>query len=459
MPAARFGTRDALFLVVVLVAASATRAGYLLQCADDPGRPPPVQVQDDETALDLNRGDNARPTDRDLLVENLREARWYGGPAPLADIQEKTAYIAPGYCWLVAWLAAVQGDAELTTRSVRWIQCVLAIATVGLYFLFARLQTGSVFVALVTGLLAAMHPFWIVNCAELQDGTLATFLLAACLFLGTAASQRSRPASSLLLGFMLAGLALVRAALLPYAFVACLWFLLRCRSLPRGWLCALLVFLGFANGLTPWLARNVMVFGDVVPVTDAALVHLWIGNNDKANGGPQNEQTLRAALPPEHLRMLLAEPNQARRYRLLAGDLRASVEDDQVDTLEKRLRAGVCFLFGQAWLKRDRLWHGNGALPEWAGHAFPLALAVMLLVMVLFAPLGWRWSYGYRREASLASLALIWIPLPYVLGHADHYAGPRLPLDGVLLYFTAFALAWMLPPVARLVVAQGNEQE
>ena len=48
------------------------------------------------------------------------------------------------------------------------------------------------------------------------------------------------------------------------------------------------------------------------------------------------------------------------------------------------------------------------------------------------------------------SLAAIWIPLPYVLGHAEALSGPRLPLDGVLLCYAAFALACLLPARWRL---------
>ena len=61
--------------------------------------------------------------------------------------------------------------------------------------------------------------------------------------------------------------------------------------------------------------------------------------------------------------------------------------------------------------------------------------------------LGWRWSYGWRRLAMPASLALIWVPLPYLFGHAEALHGPRLPLDGVLLCYAAFALMCMTPTV------------
>src|SRR5205823_14454370 len=55
-----------------------------------------------------------------------------------------------------------------------------------------------------------------------------------------------------------------------------------------------------------------------------------------------------------------------------------------------------------------------------------------LLALCLLSLLGWRWTYAWRREARLATLAAVWIPLPYLLGHAGALWGPRLPLDGVL---------------------------
>jgi hypothetical protein len=48
-----------------------------------------------------------------------------------------------------------------------------------------------------------------------------------------------------------------------------------------------------------------------------------------------------------------------------------------------------------------------------------------------------------------ASLAAFWIPLPYVLSHAEALSGARLPLDGVLLSLAAFAVACFLPVVGR----------
>jgi hypothetical protein len=192
---------------------------------------------------------------------------------------------------------------------------------------------------------------------------------------------------------------LVRAALLPYAFLACLWFLLHCRNIPRGWVCALLAVLGFGNGLAPWLVRDLQAFGDVMPITDSLYLDLWIGNNSSARGGPQSEQTLREALPPQRLKVILAEPNQARRYNLLADDLKSMVRDNPTGVIEKRLRSGTCFLVGAAWFRDYSMAREpvTPAQPTPLPRGLSLALRLALLVMFTLGLMGWRWSYGWNR--------------------------------------------------------------
>ena len=72
---------------------------------------------------------------------------------------------------------------------VRWIQCGLGILTAGLYFLFARRTFNSRLVGGLAGLLTALYPYWIINTAGINDGTVTTFLLALVLFLGSVAGR------------------------------------------------------------------------------------------------------------------------------------------------------------------------------------------------------------------------------------------------------------------------------
>ena len=69
--------------------------------------------------------------------------------------------------------------------------------------------------------------------------------------------------------------------------------------------------------------------------------------------------------------------------------------------------------------------------------------------MLLLGLLGWRWTYGWRKQSRLAALALLWIPVPYLLSHAEFLSGPRLPLDGILLCYAAFVLVCLVPGMGR----------
>ena len=151
---------------------------------------------------------------------------------------------------------------------------MLAVLTVGCFFLFARRAFHSDLVATLAGVLVAVHPLWVINTAELNDGVLTSFLLGACLALGARAGQQGGAFTSLFFGLALAALALVRAAFLPFAVVALLWFLWECRRLPYGWFAAILALLGFANGLAPWGLHNYQRFERIPSLVGSRAQHL-----------------------------------------------------------------------------------------------------------------------------------------------------------------------------------------
>lgn len=459
----RFTLLDYVVLLILLAGAAAARVWYVSTVTDHGAGPAPLHVEGQPLRVNFPEeiaqlGQKKEPEN---LIANIKDEQSFASLAPLANSAEQTAHFAPGYPWLVALLTRWVDD---PAGILRLIQCGLGTLTVAFYLFFARRAFHSRLVVWLTGLLCAINPFWIANTAELNDGVLATTLLGAVLVLGTRAGQVGGAAASLLYGLALAGLALVRAALLPFTLVGMLWFLLRCRRLRLGWLFALLGFLGFANGLAPWTIRNFQVFHEVVPIADSGLVHLWIGNNERASGGSEDEETLRAALPPGRLTELLAQPNQATRYRMLAQDVCDSVQEDPAGTLQRRVWAGLSFFFGEAWLKGQTAAavrpsppaaraqaDGAPGLPEWLDKMYLGIISGSLLAMFVLGLLGWRWTFAWRRESRLATLAAIWIPLPYILGHAGTLWGPRLPLDGVLLCYVAFALAFLSPGVGRFL--------
>jgi 4-amino-4-deoxy-L-arabinose transferase-like glycosyltransferase len=431
----RFGGGDLALLTAVLVVAAGARIWYLNVCANSARSPGPIRVQE-------------TPPELEDLVGNLKDYRWFGSHVPLAQGEERTAYPSPGYPWFLLGLQA------LPSGSTRWVQCALGTLTAVLYFVFALQAFGNRLVAGLTGLFCALYPFWIINTAQISDGVVTTFLLAACVTFGSRGALTGGVIASVLYGLALGGLALVRAALLPFALVALLWFFFRCRTLRRGWLCALVAFLAFANGLVPWSIRNYKMFGEVVPLSDSAFLHLWVGNNPESTGGPQSDETILktlAATRGEDVAQTAqhyAQLAENKRYQQLGRYVFDQVRADPAGTVKRRLWAGLDFVFGATWFKQGILWQDNGpesgTFPAWLAGSYPAMLYGSLLALLVLGALGWRWSYAWRLESSPASLAVIWLPLPYVLSHAGNLNGPRLPLDGIFLCYSAFALACLV---------------
>jgi hypothetical protein len=448
----RFALVDLILLILVLVVAGAARFWYLSACADGGQRGGTIIVQDPPPKLAGGGAElpgRATPDELDALVHNLKEDRWFASLAPLAEKEELTAHVAPGYPWLVATAEQLAGEALAADRWIRWLQAGLGTLTAGLYFLFARRAFRSQEVGALAGLLCGLYPFWICNTAEINDGTLATFLLAVIIFLGGRGGELGGAFTSLLYGLCLAGLSLVRVTALPFGFAALLWYCYRCRSLHRGWLYALLAFLGFTNGLVPWTLRNLKAFDEVVPIVDSAYLHLWEGNHPGATGGLMSEaERRRAATEAGMLDELLSLP-QADRYRRLAHSVADEMNQHPAETFERRINAALYFLLGEDYFRRRQVWRsdadGAGSLPGFLENQQGVVLFGSLFGMLLLGAIGWRWTHGWRYSSMPASLAVFWLPLPYVLGHAEALHGPRLPLDGVFLCYAAFTLVALIP--------------
>lgn len=444
--ARRFPLADFILLLLIVALAGGIRAGYLAICCDMGRNSGPLRVQDARLPLP---GQDKR-TDLDILIQNVKESSAFSSPAPLSDGAEMTAHTSPGYPWLLGFIARFINPAVFEC-TVRWGQCVLGALTASLYFLFARRAFHNLPVAILTGLFCALHPFWVIDTATIDDGVLVTFLLGAALLFGARGVQASAPFTSLLYGLLLACLALVRAAMLPFAFVAMGWFLWRSREVSRGWLCATLAFLGFANGLVPWTVRNWHLFHEPIPIVDSAYLDLWGGNHPDATGGHVTASDWKTLKSDE-----LAKQPQPRRYAELAPRVLQEIRANPVETVRRRLRALLYFFIGERWFHNGQLAEeipGAAQMPDWLARSQEGILNGTLLAMLLLALLGWRWTFSWRAEAMPSSLAVLWLPLPYLLSHAEALAGPRLPLDGVLLCYAAFALMCFVPGLSRRLLS------
>src|SRR5262249_38742869 len=145
----------------------------------------------------------------------------------------------------------------------------------------------------------------------------------------------------------------------------------------------------------------------------SAYLHLWAGNNPDADGGPLTPKMLGGA--PQDLKKVKEQPE---RYARLAGPVWEEVRNHPAEALRRRLRAGLAFVFGARWFRDGHLAEETspgGAMPGWLAGCYEAVLHGTLLALLVLAALGWRWTYGWRRESLPAALAMVWVPLPYIL--------------------------------------------
>lgn len=431
-----------LLALAVLAAAGAVRFWALSSLAEA-GKEAAWQVQSAAAVLGADG-----KSDQAVLLENLKTRGFVHGfrsHAPLTGQEEDTAHAAPGYPAfraLVEGLAAPQiGFGDSPAQLTRWTQAALGSLTALFVFLAATRAFQSRVVGLLAGAAAIFHPFWVISTPELQDGVLATFLVSFALCLAIRAGQQGGALTCLVLGMALSAAALTRAALLPFAVAMLLWYLWRSRVQANGWLFALVAFFGFLLGMALWGVRCHQQLGAPAPIVTSAWWHLWVGNNPNATGGPASKE-MEAALPADRKEALAKEP-QATRYKLLARDVLEEVENRPQQTLARRAKALLLFFFGATEPKRTNLLgHAEANKPdEWIFNS----LACTLMGMFLLAALGWRWSYGWKSSTAPLAIAMIWIPLPYILAHAEPLHGPRLPLDAALIILAAMAFSCFLP--------------
>ena len=156
-----------------------------------------------------------------------------------------------------------------------------AFGVLGVYLLARELFSASV--AGVSGLLAALHPFFLflaaVPLTETLAITLYTWIALALLRLRASPT----PARAIVAGVLLGLASLNRPQLLGFVPFVIVWAWLALDTDRRRALgTALLVLLAWGLCLAPWTARNYGLFHRVIPVSLQAGSTLYQGNNPYA---------------------------------------------------------------------------------------------------------------------------------------------------------------------------------
>jgi hypothetical protein len=137
--------------------------------------------------------------------------------------------------------------------------------------------------AIATGIAGALHPPFVLFSSDVESETIFIPLLLASGALLLAAADRASTRLALPAGIALGAAALTRPSALALAplLAAPLWDR---RSPPRARsLLAAVAISGFLLALAPWIVRNLVHFGELIPVSDEGGCAFFDGNSHWAN--------------------------------------------------------------------------------------------------------------------------------------------------------------------------------
>jgi hypothetical protein len=207
-----------------------------------------------------------------LLAGRGFSVRFLGADGP-------TSQQAPAYPVLVAGAYALGGAG--TPRALLILelgQAMMGGALVGFVVILAReVAPGRPGVAILAGLIAAVHPTLVYSATHVQVASLASVLLAGCLSWGFRAGRTGSGGDSVAGGLLL-GLLALTDPILALVAPGMAWAIAIGRGPRRSTRLIGLAFASAALCVAPWVARNARVHGEFVPIKSSFGYAFWQGN-------------------------------------------------------------------------------------------------------------------------------------------------------------------------------------
>lgn len=243
-----------------------------------------------------------------LRAQNLEQGRGYV-QAGHDGVVRPTAYQVPGAPLIMAAAIRVLGNSP---RSVRLSAIAFSSLSAPLMLLFA-LEMSPFSVGVLAGIGCAIYPSWLFySPTGYTEPFFIPFLLAA-LWVTAVAVRRGTLPAAFVAGAAWGVAGLVRPLAVPMAGLVALYFLWRKSPAP-----AVLIGLGCALVLSPWLIRNQLVFGHPILANEGGETLL----------GANNPYVL--ANPADH--GLWIPPWQIPEYRAQIAPMKDEVQENKLES-------------------------------------------------------------------------------------------------------------------------------
>lgn len=211
----------------------------------------------------------------EIIATALSLHAGHGFGSPFFSPTGPTAFVAPGYVFVVAGVISVFGTGSIASTVIVALQVLFSLATVWLVMYTARLHFGTR-AANIAGILFALYPSMVVAPVKIGDATLSTLIVAG--FFAAASSLYVARWKFVPAGVACAIAALVNPALIPTLWAMCGWAAWKAKRTPwMGILAFVIVF-------SPWPIRNAIAMHAFIPLRSDFGYELNIGNHPGADG-------------------------------------------------------------------------------------------------------------------------------------------------------------------------------
>lgn len=338
-------------------------------------------------------------------------------------VSKNAGYRAPLYPLFLATVFKFTGD---NIFFVQLFQSLFGVITCLLVYGVGRRlfndQTG-----LLAAILACVYPFLVYISSILVTEQLFVLFLLLSIYLLIRSRECLRYVFIIAAGISLGLGALTRPAMLAFVPFCGLYLFLRPGSNKARCLAAVaLLFISTLFTISPWTIRNYIKHGEFILISTAGGENFWLGNNDMAKGNDSAAQS--AGLPEEILSQLSesSSPKTAEEVYWRAGI-------DWVKKHPKRFLGLYMEKLVNFWrITPDHI--TNIYRQKWLRYG----CVAILVPLYFFSIIGMAGNRHRYRDHMILYFVLLSFPLGLSLFVTSFRF--RIPLDPVLLLFTASAL-------------------